>query len=175
MLFEALRQDLTICCRMRPMMAISTPPPTPPPATLEMIEAASRPPPVAAPATSKLSNCPPIPPPRMPTIELPTGPRLILERCSSDVTPDRATDQLHNQTDDVDNASLLRSPWNTDSRECARSDQIDSCIGPTGVTGLTRHESSLRLASVPGPRRREIQLTRRSARASQHPPLISGC
>ena len=109
-------------------MAISTPPPTPPPATLEMIEAASRPPPVAAPATSKLSNCPPIPPPRMPTIELQTGPRLILERCSSDVTPDRATDQLHNQTDDVDYASLLRSPWNTDSRECARSDQIDSCI-----------------------------------------------
>src|SRR5271170_3883694 len=62
-------------------MAITMPPPTPPPATLERIDdksipladapAAAAPPPVNMP-----KSCPPSPPPTMPAMELPIGPKL---------------------------------------------------------------------------------------------------
>ena len=60
---------------MSPMIAISTPPPTPPDAIEPMIEPMSRLPLVAAAArlgAIKPINWPPTPPPTIPAIEFPT-------------------------------------------------------------------------------------------------------
>ena len=104
-------------------MAISTPPPTPPPAMLEMMEAASNPPPAAVPAPSMPSNWPPSPPPRMPTMELPMGPRLaFLSAAPARLPPMAPLINLHDQADDVHDASLLRCVFGTsDTRGSPRN------------------------------------------------------
>src|SRR6185436_17486274 len=72
---RVLQADLPIALRIAPTMASSTPPPTPPPAMLPITEPTSMPP-EPAPTPSACSSAPPRPPPRIPTIELPSVPRL---------------------------------------------------------------------------------------------------